>query len=66
MEEVREKSTTSCDNKPSDVISCDSKRRVLYDGAETKKTNLRGKRNKTLAVANVDQVQTAEVAEQPY
>ena len=51
---------------PSDVNSYGSKRRVLYDGAETEKTNLRGKRNKTLAVANVDQVQMTEAAEQPY
>ena len=50
---------------PSDVNSYSLKRRVLYDGAEIEKTNLRGKRNKTLAVANVDQVQMTEAAEQP-
>lgn len=53
------------ETNPAALISCGSKRRVGYDEAETEKTNSRGKRNKTLAAANVDQFQTVEAVVQP-
>ncbi|KAK9989062.1 hypothetical protein SO802_029301 [Lithocarpus litseifolius] len=52
LERTQSRTTTN----PKDSTSCGSKRRVLYHEAETKKTNPKGKRSKTLVAANVDQV----------